>query len=145
MIRLRGRGWIAHSLEKPIWDIPGFCYLAAIKDEMLNQRDWPAFPNLRYLSQVHYKYWKHIPFQLKATIGGNYHLEVDATLPAGDSRGWKTIDHLARSAHFFHSLVGDNKSLTASIPLLNGTNSTQWPSPINAYTPLTLLCNQITF
>src|SRR5258708_29369044 len=50
MIRLRGRGWIAHSLEKPVWDIPGFCYLAAIKDEMLNQRDWPAFPNLTYLS-----------------------------------------------------------------------------------------------
>src|SRR5258705_4153667 len=47
MIRLRGRGWIKHSLEKPVWDIPGFCYLAAIKDEMLNQRDWPAFPNLR--------------------------------------------------------------------------------------------------
>src|SRR5258705_11649729 len=133
MIRLRGRGWIAHSLEKPVWDIPGFCYLAAIKDEMLNQRDWPAFPNLRYLSGVHYKYRKHIPFRLKATLGGNYHLEVDATLPAGDSRGWKTIDHLARSAHSFHSVGGDNKSLTASISVLNGTNYHQWASQIKAY------------
>src|SRR5258705_9747363 len=120
MIRLRGRGWIAHSLEKPVWNIPGFCYLAAIKDEMVKQQDWPALPNLRYLSGVHYKYWKQIPFRLKATLGGNYHLEVDATLPAGDSRGWKTIDHLARSAHFFHSVGGDNKSLTASILVLNG-------------------------
>src|SRR5258708_7339157 len=133
MIRLRGRGWIAHSLEKPVWDIPGYCYLAAIKDEMLNQQDWPAFPNLRYLSGVHYKYRKQIPFRLKATLGGNYHLEVDATLPAGDSRGWKTIDHLARSAHFFHSVGGDNKSLTASIPVLNGTNYHQWASQIKAY------------
>src|SRR5258705_13039684 len=133
MIRLRGKGWHAHSLEKPIWDIPGYCYLAAIKDEMLNQRDWPAFPNLRYLSQVHYKYQKNIPFQLKATLGGNYHLEVDATLPAGDSRGWKTIDHLARSAHSFHSVGGDNKSLTASILVLNGTNYHQWASQIKAY------------
>src|SRR5258707_12898830 len=119
--------------RKTSLDIPGFCYLAAIKDEMLNQRDWPAFPKLRYLSGVHYKYRKHIPFRLKATLGGNYHLEVHATLPAGDSRGWKTIDHLARSAHFFHSVGGDNKSLTASIPVLNGTNYHQWASQIKAY------------
>jgi hypothetical protein len=66
IVNLETFGAVKHSPENPVWDIPGFCYLAAINITVdLKQRPfWPANPTVYELSQIGYKYRKLQPFTL---------------------------------------------------------------------------------
>ena len=57
LVNLREIGQVNHNQETPIWQIPGYCYLAAISDEGLQMGKWSSYPTIYSLS-CFYGTWK---------------------------------------------------------------------------------------
>jgi hypothetical protein len=55
-VNLERLGWRNHSLQAPVWEIPGFCYLAAINIAINCNDYWPANPSVYQLAHIGYKY-----------------------------------------------------------------------------------------
>ena len=45
-VNLGTMGWVTHTKENLVWNIDGYCYLAAINDEGLKNREWPKNPRM---------------------------------------------------------------------------------------------------
>jgi hypothetical protein len=55
-VNLQTLGNITHSHQNPVWELPGFCYLAAINIAIPSDKSWPANPTVQQMSRFGYKY-----------------------------------------------------------------------------------------
>jgi hypothetical protein len=55
-VNLEMLGNVNHSHQNPVWEIPGFCYLAAINIAMHSKKFWPANLTVYQMSKIGYKY-----------------------------------------------------------------------------------------
>jgi hypothetical protein len=55
-VNLQMMGNVNHSRQNPVWEIPGFCYLAAINIAIPCNKPWPANPTVLQMSRFGYKY-----------------------------------------------------------------------------------------
>jgi hypothetical protein len=132
IVNLETFGSVKHSPQNPVWEIPGFCYLAAINIAVhLKQRPfWPTNPMVYELSQIGYKYWKLQPFTLYEKVEGqHYSLIMKQSTGYRDNSGWMNIDFLAKGPRALMTVGGDNKS---DVKILDGTNYQQWAPKMRA-------------
>ena len=52
-VNLGTMGWVTHTKINPVWNIDGYCYLAAINDEGLKNREWPKNLTLYKIGRAH--------------------------------------------------------------------------------------------
>jgi hypothetical protein len=55
-VNLQTWGHIKHTKQNPLWEVPGFCYLAAINIAIPCNKPWPANPTVQQMSRFGYKY-----------------------------------------------------------------------------------------
>jgi hypothetical protein len=125
-------GNITHSHQNPVWELPGFCYLAAINIAIPSNKFWPAHPTVQQMSRFSYKYRKLQSFKLIETIcGQHYTLEMDKPTMYRDNSGWRHVDYLARNDKFYMRVGGDDDK--SDVKVLDGTNYQQWAPKMQAY------------
>jgi hypothetical protein len=61
-VNLQAWGHVKHTKQNPLWEVPGFCYLAAINIAIPCDKPWPANPTVQQMSRFGYKYRKLQPF-----------------------------------------------------------------------------------
>jgi hypothetical protein len=113
IVNLETYGSVKHSPQNLVWEIPGFCYLAAINITVdLKQRPfWPANPTVYELSQIGYKYWKLQPFTLYEQVEGQHYLLImKQPTEYRDNSGWTNIDFLAKGPRALMTVGGNDKS-----------------------------------
>jgi hypothetical protein len=131
IVNLQTLGNVNHSRQNPVWEIPGFCYLAAINFAIPSEKWWPTNPTVYQLSKFGYKYRKLQPFKLVETIiGQHYTLVMKEPTKYRDNSGWVQVDHLARNVRCHMKVGGDDKS---DVKTLDGTNYQQWAPKMKAY------------
>ena len=131
IVNLQTLGNINHSHQNPVWEIPGFCYLAAINIAIPSNKFWPINPTVQQMSRFGYKYWKLQPFKLVETIPGKHcTLVMDKPTQYRDNSGWRYVDYLARNSNYIR--VGGNGDKT-DVKTLDGTNYQQWAPKMKAY------------
>ena len=129
-VNLGTMGWVTHTKENPVWNIDGYCYLAAINLEGLRNREWPKYPTLYTMSHFHYKYRKYAGFKVYSTTNNKYHLELDSSCKLGE--GWTEIDCLAKEGLTRYHRIG-GEGLTSKIKEFDGTNYQEWAQKMEAY------------
>jgi hypothetical protein len=72
-VNLQAWGHVKHTKQNPLWEVPGFCYLAAINIAIPCDKPWPANPTVQQMSRFGYKYRKLQPFKLVETIQGQHY------------------------------------------------------------------------
>jgi hypothetical protein len=98
IVNLQTLGNVNHSCQNPVWEIPGFCYLAAINFAIPSKKWWPANPTVYQLSKFGYKYQKLQLFKLVETIKGqHYTLVMKESTKYIDNSGWLQVNYLARN------------------------------------------------
>jgi hypothetical protein len=55
-VNLQAWGHVKHTKQNPLWEVPGFCYLAAINIAIPCDKPWPANPTVQQMSRFGYKY-----------------------------------------------------------------------------------------
>jgi hypothetical protein len=55
-VHLQTWGHVKHTKQNPLWEVPGFCYLAAINIAIPCDKPWPANPTVQQMSRFGYKY-----------------------------------------------------------------------------------------
>ena len=45
-VNLGTMGWVTHTKENLVWNIDGYCYLAAINLKGLRNQEWPKIPDI---------------------------------------------------------------------------------------------------
>jgi hypothetical protein len=56
IVNLQMLGNVNHSRQNQVWEIPGFCYLAAINIAIPCDKPWPANPTVQQMLRFGYKY-----------------------------------------------------------------------------------------
>jgi hypothetical protein len=131
-VNLQMLGNIEHSRPNPVWEIPGFCYLAAINIAIPSDKFWPANPTVQQMSRFSYKYRKLQSFKMIETIcGQHYTLVMDKPTTYRDNSGWRHIDYLARNDKFYMRVGGNGDK--SNVKTLDGTNYQQWAPKMKAY------------
>jgi hypothetical protein len=132
-VNLQMLGNITHSRQNPVWELPGFCYLATINIAIPSDKFWPANPTtVQQMSRFGYKYRKLQSFRLIETIRGqHYMLEMDKPTMYRDNSGWRHVDYLARNDKFYMRVGGDGDK--SDVKILDGTNYQQWAPKMQAY------------
>jgi hypothetical protein len=131
-VNLQAWGHVKHTKQNPLWDVPGFCYLAAINIAIPCDKPWPANPTVQQMSRFGYKYRKLQPFKLVETIQGqHYTLKMGRPTTYRDNSGWRLIDYLAKNDKFFMRVGGDGDR--TDVKTLDGTNYQQWAPKMKAY------------
>jgi hypothetical protein len=124
-VNLQMWGHVKHSKQNPLWEVPGFCYLAAINIAIPCDKPWPANPTVQQMSRFGYKYRKLQSFKLIETIRGqHYTLVMDKPTTYRDNSGWRHVDYLARNDKFYMRVGGDGDK--SNVKILDGTNYQQW-------------------
>ena len=103
-VNLGTMGWVTHTKVNLVWNIDGYCYLAAINNEGLKNREWPKYPTLYTMSYFHYKYRKYVGFKVYKTMNSKYHLELDPECKLGE--GWSEIDCLTKEGLTCYHRIG---------------------------------------
>ena len=129
-VNLGTMGWVTHTKQNLVWNIDGYCYLAAINNEGLKNREWPKNPTLYSVSHFHYKYRKYVGFKVYKSTDSKFHLELDSECKLG--KGWTEIDWLANQASTRYLRIG-GKGLTSKLKEFDGTNYQEWASKMEAY------------
>jgi hypothetical protein len=131
-VNLQTWGNVKHSQQNPLWEVPGFCYLAAINIAIPCDKPWPANPTVQQMSRFGYKYRKLQSFKLIETIHGqHYTLVMDKPTTYRDNSGWRHVDYLARNNKFYMRVGGDGDK--SDVKVLDGTNYQQWAPKMQAY------------
>jgi hypothetical protein len=131
IVNVQTLGNVNHSCQNPVWEIPGFCYLAAINIAIPSNKFWPINPTVQQMSRFGYKYRKLQPFQLVETIPGKHcTLVMGKPTQYRDNSGWRYIDYLARNTDIMR--VGGDGDKT-DVKTLDGTNYQQWAPKMKAY------------
>jgi hypothetical protein len=55
-VNLQAWGHVKHTKQNPLWEVPRFCYLAAINIAIPCDKPWPANPMVQQTSRFGYKY-----------------------------------------------------------------------------------------
>jgi hypothetical protein len=132
IVNLQTLGNVNHSHQNPVWEIPGFCYLATINIAIPSDKFWPANPTVQQMSRFGYKYRKLQSFKLIETIRGqHYTLVMDKPTMYRDNSGWRHVDYLARNDKFYMRVGGDGDK--TDVKTLDGTNYQQWAPKMKAY------------
>jgi hypothetical protein len=131
-VNLQAWGYVKHTKQNPLWEVPGFCYLAAINIAIPCDKPWPANPTVQQMSRFGYKYRKLQPFKLVETIQGqHYTLKMGRPTTYRDNSGWRLIDYLAKNEKFYMRVGGDGDK--TDVKTLDGTNYQQWAPKMRAY------------
>jgi hypothetical protein len=131
-VNLQAWGYVKHTKQNPLWEVPGFCYLAAINIAIPCDKPWPANPTVQQMSRFGYKYRKLQPFKLVETIQGqHYTLKMGRPTTYRDNSGWRLIDYLAKNEKFYMRVGGDGDR--TDVKTLDGTNYQQWAPKMKAY------------
>jgi hypothetical protein len=69
-VNLQTWGHVKHTKQNPLWEVPGFCHLAAINIAIPCDKPWPANPTVQQMSRFSYKYRKLQSFKLIETVHG---------------------------------------------------------------------------
>jgi hypothetical protein len=72
-VYLQTWGHVKHTKQNPLWEVPGFCYLAAINIAIPCDKPWPANPTVQQMSRFGYKYRKLQSFKLIETVQGQHY------------------------------------------------------------------------
>ena len=123
-------GWVTHTSENPVWNLDGYCYLAAINQTGLESHQWPKYPTMYSMSHFHYKYRKFIGFSIYKTTDTMYHIELDLNISHTD--GWSEIDCIALDKLSHHLRIG-GEGLTSKLKEFDGTNYQEWAQKMEAY------------
>jgi hypothetical protein len=108
IVNLETLGNVNHSCQNPVWEIPGFCYLAAINIAIPREKFWPANPTVYQLSKFSYEYRKLQKFNLVETIiGQHYTLVMGELTVLRNNSGWLQVDQLARRVRSYMKVGGD--------------------------------------
>jgi hypothetical protein len=131
-VNLQTWGHVKHTKQNPLWEVPGFCYLAAINIAIPCDKPWPANPTVQQMSRFGYKYQKLQSFKLIETVHGqHYTLKMDKPTTYRDNSGWRLVDYLARNKKFYMRVGGDSDK--TDVKTLDGTNYQQWAPKMKAY------------
>jgi hypothetical protein len=131
-VHLQTWGHVKHTKQNPLWEVPRFCYLAAINIAIPCDKPWPANPTVQQMSRFGYKYRKLQPFKLIETIQGqHYTLKMGKPTTYRDNSGWRLIDYLAKNDKFYMRVGGDGDR--TDVKTLDGTNYQQWAPKMKAY------------
>jgi hypothetical protein len=131
-VYLQTWGHVKHTKQNPLWEVPGFCYLAAINIAIPCDKPWPANPMVQQMSRFGYKYRKLQSFQLIETIQGqHYMLKMGKPTTYRDNSGWRLVDYLAKNDKFYMRVGGDGDR--TDVKTLDGTNYQQWAPKMKAY------------
>jgi hypothetical protein len=131
-VNLQMWGHVKHSKQNPLWEVPGFCYLAAINIAIPCDKPWPANPTVQQMSRFGYKYQKLQSFKLIETVlGQHYTLKMGKPTTYRDNSGWRLVDYLARNDKFYMRVGGDGDK--TDVKTLDGTNYQQWAPKMKAY------------
>jgi hypothetical protein len=132
IVNLQMLGNVNHSGQNPVWEIPGFCYLAAMNIAIPSNKFWPANPTVSQMSRFGYKYRKLQPFKLVETIHTqHYTLVMDKPTKYRDNSGWVQINYLAKNVRSYMRVGGDGDK--SDVKTLDGTNYQQWAPKMQAY------------
>jgi hypothetical protein len=132
IVNLETLGNINHSHQNPVWEIPGFCYLATINIAIPREKFWPTNPTVYQLLKFGYKYRKLQKFNLVETIiGKHYTLVMGELTVLRSNSGWLQVDQLARSVRSYMQVGGDGDK--SDVKMLDGTNYQQWAPKMRAY------------
>jgi hypothetical protein len=131
-VHLQTWGHVKHTKQNPLWEVPGFCYLAAINIAIPCDKPWPANPTVQQMSRFGYKYRKLQSFKLIETVQGqHYMLKMGKPTTYRDNSGWRLIDYLAKNNKFYMRVGGDSDK--TDVKTLDGTNYQQWAPKMKAY------------
>jgi hypothetical protein len=131
-VNLQVWGHVKHTKQNPLWEVPGFCYLAAINIAIPCDKLWPANPTVQQMSRFGYKYQKLQSFKLIETIQGqHYTLKMGKPTMYRDNSGWRLIDYLTKNDKFYMRVGGDGDR--TDVKTLDGTNYQQWAPKMKAY------------
>jgi hypothetical protein len=131
-VNLQMWGHVKHTKQNPLWEVPGFCYLAAINIAIPCDKPWPANPTVQQMSRFGYKYQKLQSFKLIETVHGqHYMLKMDKPTTYRDNSGWRLVDYLAGNNKFYMRVGGDGDK--TNVKTLDGTNYQQWAPKMKAY------------
>jgi hypothetical protein len=131
-VHLQTWGHVKHTKQNPLWEVPGFCYLAAINIAIPCDKPWPANPTVQQMSRFGYKYRKLQSFKLIETVQGqHYTLKMGKPTTYRDNSGWRLIDYLAKNDKFYMRVGGDGDR--TDVKTLDGTNYQQWAPKMKAY------------
>jgi hypothetical protein len=72
-VNLQTWGHVKHTKQNPLWEVPGFCYLAAINIAIPCDKLWPTNPTVQQMSRFGYKYRKLQSFKLIETVHGQHY------------------------------------------------------------------------
>jgi hypothetical protein len=131
-VHLQMWGHVKHTKQNPLWEVPGFCYLAAINIAIPCNKPWPANPTVQQMSRFGYKYRKLQSFKLIETVQGqHYTLKMGKPTTYRDNSGWRLVDYLAKNDKFYMRVGGDGDR--TDVKTLDGTNYQQWAPKMKAY------------
>jgi hypothetical protein len=131
-VNLQMWGHVKHTKQNPLWEVPRFCYLAAINIAIPCNKPWPANPTVQQMSRFGYKYRKLQSFKLIETVQGqHYTLKMGKPTMYRDNSGWRLIDYLAKNDKFYMRVGGDGDK--TDVKTLDGTNYQQWAPKMKAY------------
>jgi hypothetical protein len=131
-VNLQTWGHVKHTKQNPLWEVPGFCYLAAINIAIPCDKPWPANPTVQQMSRFGYKYRKLQSFKLIETVQGqHYTLKMGKPTTYRDNSGWRLTDYLAKNDKFYMRVGGDGDR--TDVKTLDGTNYQQWAPKMKAY------------
>jgi hypothetical protein len=131
-VNLQTWGHVKHTKQNPLWEVPGFCYLAAINIAIPCDKPWPANPTVQQMSRFGYKYRKLQSFKLIETVHGqHYMLKMGKPTTYRDNSGWRLVDYLAKNDKFYMRVGGDGDK--TDVKTLDGTNYQQWAPKMKAY------------
>jgi hypothetical protein len=131
-VNLQTWGHVKHTKQNPLWEVPGFCYLAAINITIPCDKPWPTNPTVQQMSRFSYKYRKLQSFKLIETVlGQHYTLKMGKPTTYRDNSGWRLVDYLARNDKFYMRVGGDGDK--TDVKTLDGTNYQQWAPKMRAY------------
>ena len=126
-------GSVMHTPKNLVWEIPGYCYLAAINIAIPHDGSWPQNPTIYNVAKFRYKYQKLQLFKLVETVPAkHFTLKMLLEKPYRVNTGWQIIDQIAQSLRSYMMIGGDNDN-SSTIKILDGTNYQQWAPKMEAY------------
>ncbi len=127
-----GRPWkFVHSADHPVWEVQGFCYLAAIKERALPLYRWHPNISIKNLAYMVKSFRKDVRFDIVSKLrcqkrSSDYHLLINDM----SKSGWPELVAMAEGRNADCTIGGDDDK---NIPVLNGTNWQIWKFKMRAY------------
>src|SRR6266850_5872622 len=132
-VHVKGNKTLIHDKQFPIWNIKGYCYLAAIKVRAYPLFEWKKNILLDELARICKALRKDSDFYITEPTRFHYHLSRNYSEKAVKSGSWEAIEALARKAP--RATIGGEKDKVDDdkVPILVSTNWHEWKFRMIAY------------